>query len=131
MATSIEESEGTSPRQRREIVLAAVGTTDGVTVNEHFGRSSRFDIYELHDGIWRFREQRGARRICAGGRHDEASIESLAALLSDCSAVVVEQIGPGAVDALIAQRVLPFVLSGEIELALTTLLHQKQFRFAV
>lgn len=77
-------------------VRAAIASTDGIVVNEHFGRADRFHIYELSDSGFRFIETRFTDKCCHGGEHEDISFDRIAEALSDCKAVFVSKIGYGA-----------------------------------
>ncbi|WP_369412379.1 hypothetical protein [Geotalea toluenoxydans] len=49
-------------------------------------------------------------------------------MLRDCQGVIINQIGPGAMDTLLYRNILPFALSGSIEDALATVRDSKLFR---
>lgn len=42
----------------------AITTTDGVTVNEHFGKASSFYIYDIADGVLKAIEKRAVEPYC-------------------------------------------------------------------
>jgi predicted Fe-Mo cluster-binding NifX family protein len=110
-------------------VKIAVASSDGTTINEHFGRASLFRIYRLHDLGHEFLEQRENTPACGGQQHDDDVLDKAAQLISDCRGVVAAQIGPGAIDALIGQRILAFTMSGSIDDALETLRSSKRFTY--
>ena len=51
----------------------AVASSDGIMINQHFGRADTFYVYELGDGI-RFLEKRKGRPFCHGGEHLEEEL---------------------------------------------------------
>jgi nitrogen fixation protein NifX len=106
-------------------VRVALASSDGITVDQHFGRASRFLIYRLRDGLWEHLEDRVNRPACAGQEHGHHTLERSAELLLDCRGVAVAQIGVAAVDVLVARRILPFVLTGTVREALATLQNSK------
>lgn len=94
----------------------AVATTDGIVVNQHFGRADRFLIVEVDDSRTVVgREVRTVEPVCDGGNHDDNRLERQAELLSDCDAVLVSRIGPGARQALERRGVDVYELPGIIE----------------
>src|SRR6266542_1611062 len=108
----------------------AVASSDGIYVNEHFGRARRFMIYLLSAGGWEHLENRENRPSCAGHEHNDDLLEKAADLIADCGGIVIAQIGPTAFDLLISRRVLPFVLDGTVDEALATVRGSKQFLMA-
>jgi len=86
----------------------AVPTNDGTSVSGHFGRSTGFLIFEIHDGQIQSRELRTnlaghahAEGRCGGAdgqqAHDHAEILST---LSGCEVVICAGMGRRAADAL-------------------------------
>ena len=110
-------------------VRIAVASSDGKQVNAHFGRAQYFRVYELEQGSWKFREERKNVPPCVGHGHSDDALERAAELIGDCRGVVVEQIGSGAVDALLARRIMPFMMTGTVEQALLTLQDSKRFSY--
>ncbi|WP_243375117.1 NifB/NifX family molybdenum-iron cluster-binding protein [Geotalea sp. SG265] len=109
-------------------IRVAVATSDGLAVNEHFGRTKAFVIYELIDEQWRQVEERQTLPACNGHCHSGDFLDSTVSLLNDCQGVIVNQIGPTAIDVLLGSNMLPFSLDGSIEEALATVLQSKLFR---
>lgn len=108
-------------------VKIAVASSDGTTINEHFGRTKTFRIYRLHDGGHEFLEQRKNTPACGGQQHNDDVLDQAAQLISDCRGVVAAQVGPGAIDALIGHRILAFTMGGPIDEALEILRASKRF----
>lgn len=110
-------------------IRIAVASSDGVTVNEHFGRTQVFMIYSLDGKGHRFLEQRVSLPPCRYHEHTPDRLEDAAALISDCRGVVAAQIGSGAVDALLNRRIFAFTMSGSIDEALNVLTENRRFKF--
>jgi len=108
-------------------VKIAVASSDGVTVNEHFGRATGFAIFRLHDGGHELLEIRTTNPVCTGGEHSDDALERSARLISDCRAVVAVQVGPGAIDVLIQHRIFALTMEGPIDAALVKLKKSKRF----
>ncbi|GAB7027400.1 NifB/NifX family molybdenum-iron cluster-binding protein [Geotalea toluenoxydans] len=109
-------------------IRVAVASSNGATVNEHFGRAKNFTIYRLVEEIWQHVEERPNLPPCNGHCHSDTLLEQTATLLRDCQGVIINQIGPGAMDTLLYRNILPFALSGSIEDALATVRDSKLFR---
>jgi len=99
-------------------IRIAVASSDGKTVNEHFGRASRFMIFHLHEMGHDFLEERENHPSCAGQQHSDDMLEKSADLIFDCKGVIISQIGAGAIDLLIERGIIPFTLPGRIDEAL-------------
>jgi len=102
----------------------AAASTDGKTINEHFGRAESFLIYDVDSSGFSFVEKRDVKKplcgSCAEGHNDDslsASVEALA----DCTAVVAQRIGPTGRRALALNNISVFEQPDEIENALTKL----------
>lgn len=94
----------------------AVATSDGIVVNQHFGRAARFRIYDIgQESDFRFVEERVMVPVCETGNHDDARLKENAAKLSDCRYVLVSRIGQGAANALEQEGISPMELPGMIE----------------
>lgn len=90
----------------------AVASTDGLTINEHFGKSKEFLVYEVDEqGGYTFIERR--ERDVAQNVHEYA-----AKLFSDVEAVLSAQVGPRAEQELRIHKVLAFQVTGAISKAL-------------
>lgn len=74
----------------------AVASTDGVTINEHFGSAQEFLVYEVFDGgDFKFSERRTTPEGQSGhGNHGTAHLSASA--LEGVEAVLVSRIGPNA-----------------------------------
>lgn len=110
-------------------VKIAVASNDGVMVNEHFGRAQSFRIYRLHDEVYDLLEVRENVPPCAGQAHDDDALARSAQLINDCRGVVAEQVGPGAIDALIAHRIMAFTLPGTVDEAFGAIIKTKRFAY--
>ncbi|MBP1628779.1 MAG: Dinitrogenase iron-molybdenum cofactor biosynthesis protein [Holophagaceae bacterium] len=83
----------------------ALPTMDGKTISDHFGRCRAFLVFELEGSAILGREERpnaqggGEPHDCGqhGHGHDHGAF---ARLLSDCQAVIVKNMGPGAARAI-------------------------------
>ena len=76
----------------------AVATSDGVVVNQHFGRAAMFYIYRINrDGeAPQLLERREVTPVCRGGEHDDGKLQENVESLKDCQYVLVCRIGDGA-----------------------------------
>jgi len=109
-------------------VKIAVASSNGITVDQHFGRARSFRIYRLHEGEHEYLETREIDAPCSGQAHDDNALEQAAKKLSDCRGVVVNQIGPGAIDVLIGHRIMAFTLPGTVEEAFDSLIKTRRFQ---
>ncbi len=81
----------------------AVASSDGIVVNNHFGRARDFYIYQVdHTEQIHFQEKRSVIPVCDGGNHDDDKLEENIKKLQDCNYLLVSRIGGGA--AAMAER---------------------------
>lgn len=107
----------------------AVATSDGIVVNQHFGRADEFLILGLdqEEQVHRI-GKRKVTPVCDGGHHDADKLEAVAKSLEDCKYVLVSRIGPGAAGTLERHGMIPMELPGIIEESLQRLLVYEQLQ---
>lgn len=94
----------------------AVATSDGIVVNQHFGRADKFRIYDINqDNTFDFKEERTVGPVCQAGSHDDLQMKESVSRLTDCKYVLVSRIGQGAINALEQMGINPMELPGIIE----------------
>ena len=94
----------------------AIATSDGFTVNEHFGHAKFFRVYDLSEDGYTFSDVRDAVAVTQQSLgHDTTRFDKIIELLSDCDAVLVQKIGEGAAAYLIGRGVRVFEVSGRID----------------
>lgn len=94
----------------------AVATSDGIVVNQHFGKADKFRIYDINqDNTIDFREERKVEIVCQGGVHDDLRLKENINYLLDCKYVLVSKIGLGAVNTLEQANIRPMEIPGIIE----------------
>lgn len=104
----------------------AVATSDGFTVNEHFGHAKFFRVYDINQSGYDFIEVRDAVTACQHRLgHDTTRFDKIIELLSDCDALLVQKIGEGAAAYLIAKNVRVFEVSGSIDAVLEKFIADK------
>lgn len=105
----------------------AVASGDGKFINQHFGMASQFLIFELNaDGTHKFLELRENKPACGVEGHSDLSMDESVELISDCQVVLASQIGPGAIDILLAKGIEPYLAPTFIEDALKELAAMKK-----
>lgn len=81
----------------KEQFKIAVASSDGIVVNNHFGKAGTFYIYQVNDSENpRFLEIRTVTPVCDGGDHDDAKLKTNLEKISDCRYLLVSRIGRGA-----------------------------------
>ena len=107
-----------SPTHNRTIFRVAVASTDGYTVDTHFGRAYDFYIYQYLVAEWIFVEKRTVNPVCQDGQHSVAAMQKNISQFADCQYVVASKIGTGAMSALQSQGIVPMALPMDINDAL-------------
>ena len=95
--------------------IAAV-STDGLNVDDHFGKAQRFLIYDLDDQLT-FVEERSTETLSVGDSEhafDAAKFNRILSILKDCRKVYVTQIGEIPATKLKEAGIVPVVYSGAI-----------------
>lgn len=104
----------------------AVATSDGISVNTHFGKAQFFRIYEINGENYQLLEIRDAVAACQHQRtHSQTDFDTVISLLQDCKALFVKKIGQNAADYLIQKRVRVFETSAEIPVLIQQIIRQK------
>ncbi|OPY88432.1 MAG: FeMo cofactor biosynthesis protein NifB [Syntrophaceae bacterium PtaU1.Bin231] len=106
----------------------AVASRDNVTVHQHFGRATHFQIYDLEGDGFRFVETRENTPSCHPNtwEQEENSHGRVVRLLADCRIVLVARIGPGARDVLLANGLKVYELPMYIDDALRKLIAETE-----
>ncbi|MDR0562359.1 MAG: dinitrogenase iron-molybdenum cofactor biosynthesis protein [Spirochaetaceae bacterium] len=100
----------------------AVASIDGVLINEHFGRSRWFYIFDVQpDGTGIPVERRSVTPLCQSGGHTEPGMISCIDALKDCVAVLAAKIGTSARKRLELEGISVFEEPAEIEEAVRKL----------
>lgn len=93
----------------------AFATTDGIKVNEHFGRAGMFSIYDITEGGFQFIETRkfadGMDKTVVDTRdmgplHD-AAVQSKVDRLADCKLIYLTEIGGPSAARLVKKGIMP------------------------
>jgi nitrogen fixation protein NifX len=95
--------------------IAAV-STDGINVDDHFGKAQKFLIYDLDDRLT-FVEERAAESLSVndpGHAFDADKFNRILLILKDCSKVYITQIGAVPAARLKESGIEPVVYSGAI-----------------
>jgi len=79
------------------IYRIAVASTDGKTINLHFGEAESFFIYDIQGGGHAFVERRGVTPFSGSyGQTDEDSVPPCLTAINDCATAVAVRFGPRA-----------------------------------
>ena len=96
----------------------AIATTDGLTVNEHFGKAKKFFIYDASSTTLVLLMDRNVEPYAAGQKDhafDKVRFLEVAKVLEGCEKVFITKIGDKPADALKALGIEPVVYEGAIK----------------
>jgi len=96
----------------------AVASTGGTYVDEHFGRASRFLVFDItEDENIVLKEERNFTPACScmRGFHDDDALYDNASAFGDCRCLIASRIGPGALRILSEYGIEGYELPGKIE----------------
>ena len=100
----------------------AVASSDGKFVNQHFGMTQQFLIFEIDNaGEYKFLELRKNVPACDVEGHTEDAMNRSIELISDCKVVIASQIGPAAVNILFEHGIEAYISPNFIDDALKEL----------
>jgi predicted Fe-Mo cluster-binding NifX family protein len=103
----------------------ALATTDGLTVYKHFGQADEFQVVDVDADKYTFIERRKVVPACEGGAHNESAFDAVLAVISDCEAVFVGKIGPGASEFLSQHGIRAYEVPGVIDQILNKVIERK------
>ena len=119
----------TKGQPETEVYKVAAASSDGIVINQHFGRADTFYIYEVAGtGNYRFLETRTVTPVCSGGNHNEKKLCSNINMFQDCKYIIVSRIGMGAADRVERSGIVPMELPGMIEESLGKLITYEQLQ---
>ncbi len=94
----------------------AIASTDGETVNQHYGRASKFYIYSIDDEVgYDLVEERQVEPVCMDGTHEISKMEQSVKNFTDCRYIAVSRLGTAASSALSAAGITAMELPGTID----------------
>ncbi len=100
----------------KEEYKIAVASSDGIVVNNHFGRAKDFYIYQIDDKEEiHFLEKRSVTPVCERGNHDDEKLKTNLEKLRDCKYLLVSKIGRGAADMAEGFGIESYEIPGIIE----------------
>ena len=99
----------------------AVGSSDGVMIDEHFATAVQFLIYEIDEESYEFLEKRTVAALCECSEYHNNKFAPLIEKIKDCRGILVGKIGPGAQAVLKEQGIDSFSVFEYIDTALEKL----------
>lgn len=94
----------------------AIASTDGESVNTHFGKSEIFYVFIVDDDEgYDLLEKRRVKPVCQEGFHDKAEMSIHVQQFTDCKYVIASRIGSTAIQNLTAAGITAMELPGSID----------------
>ena len=94
----------------------AIASTDGETVNQHYGKAEKFYIYSINDEVgYDLVEERQVEPVCMDGAHEIYKMKKSVLRFTDCRYIVVSRLGTAANAALSAAGITAMELPGSID----------------
>ena len=106
----------------------AIASSDGESVDQHFGQARNFLIYEISEGQVEFIEDREVITNQDQEFHSDANFERITILLKDCKAVFVRKIGERAIIYLLVNGIKSFAVDYSLNFIFTTLIKRQNSR---
>lgn len=106
-----------------------VASSDGIVINQHYGRASQFGIYDvLSNNQIHLIETRVTKPVCQGGNHDNDKMRESIECLLDCKYVLVSRIGEGAAILLEERGITSMELPGILEDSIKNLIAYEEIQ---
>ncbi len=101
---------------KTSVYKVAIASTDGETVNMHYGKATKFYIYSIDDEVgYDLVEERQVEPVCHEGSHVISKMEESVLRFTDCRYIVVSRLGTAASAALSAAGITAMELPGTID----------------
>lgn len=113
----------------KEKYLIAVASSDGIIVNNHFGKAGTFYIYEADEAEnIHLVEKRTVPPVCSWGNHDDEKLRENLRILNDCSYLLVSRIGNGAASMAESFGIESYEIPGEIKKSINQLIKYRKVK---
>lgn len=101
---------------KTSVYKVAIASTNGETVNMHYGKATKFYIYSIDDEVgYDLVEERQVEPVCQEGSHVISKMEESVLRFTDCRYIVVSRLGTAASAALSAAGITAMELPGTID----------------
>ncbi len=112
-----------------DVYKVAAASSDGIVINQHFGRADKFYIYEVAGADrYRFLEIRTVKPVCNSGNHSDKELRENISRFKDCKYILVSRIGMGAANMAEQSGITPMELPGMMEESLDKLIAYEQLQ---
>jgi predicted Fe-Mo cluster-binding NifX family protein len=103
----------------------AIASSDGESVDQHFGQARNLLVYEIDNSSINFIEDREIELFPDEAAHSERNMNIFVESLSDCSAVFVRRIGVQSAKYLHARNIHTFEVNFSLNHIFATLLRHQ------
>lgn len=101
---------------KSSIYKVAIASSDGESVNLHYGKAEKFYIYTIDDEEgYDLLEERQVQPVCMDGAHEISKMEKSVLNFTDCRYIIVSRLGTAASAALSAAGITAMELPGSID----------------
>ena len=115
-AAADTDFQATTQANSSSIYRVAVASTDGLSVNQHYGRAEIFYIYYVDDNEgYDLLEKRQVIPVCMDGSHSQKAMQESVKAFDDCRYLIASRIGSAAQQALSAQGITSMEMPGPID----------------
>jgi len=104
----------------------AIASSNGESVDQHFGQAKNFLIYEILQDSVEFIEDREVEFVSDEAAHSDSNLGQLSILLKDCKAVFVVKIGEKASSYLHINGISSFSVNYSLNHIFTSLLKRQK-----
>ncbi|MDR1524935.1 MAG: hypothetical protein LBS79_06735 [Tannerella sp.] len=104
----------------------AIASSNGETVNQHFGQATSLLVYEIGEDGVRFVGDRTVELIPGEAAHTEGNMQRFAEALHDCSAIFVRRIGARSAGYLHRLHIRTFEVDFTLHHIFATLVKNRQ-----
>jgi nitrogen fixation protein NifX len=109
----------------------AIASSDGQTVDQHFGQAVNFLIYEVSNGKIEFVEDRDVNAGIPANSTPDTRILQVINLLSDCKIVFASKIGERVVRDLYANGIKSFAVNFSLNEIFTIIIKRQSSRVRI
>ena len=101
---------------KSSLYKVAIASSDGESVNLHYGKAEKFYIYTIDDEEgYDLVEERQIQPVCMDGAHEISKMEKSVLNFTDCRYIIVSRLGTAASAVLSAAGITAMELPGSID----------------
>jgi len=98
------------------VYKVAIASTDGESVNQHYGKSEKFYIYSIDDEVgYDLTEERLVQAVCQNGSHIIEEMNKSVSQFLDCKYIAASRIGDGALSVMNKNGITGMELPGSVD----------------